>query len=43
MEAPSRYSDTAKGLLSDLGIDLDRFTTAYDQSFYSRHGLAAAI
>ena len=43
MEAPSRYSDTAKGLLRDLGIDLERFTTAYDQSFYRRHGLAGAI
>ena len=43
IEAPSRYSQTAKGLLRDLGIDLERFTTAYDQSFYRRHGLAATI
>jgi spermidine dehydrogenase len=43
IEAPSRYSKVAKGLLADLGIDLERFTTAYDQSFFQRHGLAGAI
>jgi len=43
LEAPSGYSDVVKGLLRDLGVDKDRFDTAYDQKFYRRHGLAAGI
>jgi spermidine dehydrogenase len=28
VEAPQRYYDFAKGLLHDIGVDLDRFQTA---------------
>ncbi len=42
-EAPSGYSDTVKTLLRDLGVDVSRFDTAYDQDFYKRHGLAGGI
>jgi spermidine dehydrogenase len=43
MEAPSRYSKVAKGLLTDLGIDLARFDTAFDHDFFKRHRLAGGI
>ena len=39
MAAPSSYSDVVKGLLNDLGIDIERFYTAYDLDFEKRHGL----
>jgi spermidine dehydrogenase len=35
----SLYSPVAKGLLRDLGIDLKRFETAFDSSFYPSLGL----
>jgi spermidine dehydrogenase len=43
LEAPSGYSDVVKGLLRDLGVDLERFNTAYDQEFYKRNGLGPGI
>jgi spermidine dehydrogenase len=43
IEAPRRYSKVSRELLADLGIDLDRFTTAYDHEFFRRHKLAGAI
>ena len=43
LEAPSGYSNTVKALLRDLGVDLGRFDTAYDQDFYKRHGLAGGV
>ena len=43
LEAPSGYSDIVKSLLRDLGVDLSRFDTAYDQDFYERHGLAGGV
>ncbi len=43
LEAPSGYSGVVKGLLRDLGVDVKRFETAYDQEFYQRHGLTAGI
>jgi len=43
LEAPSGYSDVVKGLLRDLGVDIKRFDTAYDQEFYKRNGLAAGF
>ena len=42
MEAPSRYSELAKGLLADLGIDLARFTPPSTRLLPPPH-LAGAI
>ena len=43
LEAPSGYSGVVKKLLHDLGVDISRFDTAYDQDFYRRNGLGAGI
>jgi len=43
LEAPSGYSGVVKGLLRDLGVDIERFDTAYDQEFFKSHGLTAGI
>ncbi len=43
LEAPSGYSDVVKSLLRDLGVDVSRFDSAYDQDFYKRHGLGGGI
>ncbi|MBL8988230.1 MAG: NAD(P)-binding protein [Gemmatimonadetes bacterium] len=39
IDTPSSYSPVAKGLLTELGIDVRKFETAYDQEFEERHGL----
>ena len=43
LEAPSGYPDVVKGLLRDLGVDIKRFDTAYDQGFFKRNGLRPGI
>jgi spermidine dehydrogenase len=43
LEAPSGYPDVVKGLLRDLGVDIKRFDTAYDQGFYKQNGLGPGI
>jgi len=43
LEDPYDYNRPSKTLLKDLGVDLKRFDTAYDQSFYKRNGLRAGI
>ncbi len=43
IEAPGRYSDVAKGLLREIGIDVRRFYKYYDQDFYRGHKLTPAI
>ena len=43
MESPSGYPDVVKALLSDLGVDLNRFYTAYDRDFYKTNGLGAGV
>ena len=35
------YSDVAKGLLRELGVDIARFETAFDRKLYSSLGLVA--
>jgi len=43
LEAPSSYSHIVKELLRDLGVDIKRFDTAFDQGFFDRHGLGSGI
>ncbi len=43
MVAPSSYPETVKVLLDDLGVDIKRFDTAYDQEFYVRNGLRTGM
>jgi spermidine dehydrogenase len=38
---PHEGGETVLGLLRDIGIDLDRFKTAYDGGFYKRNNLGA--
>ena len=37
------WSDTAKELLRDLGVDVARFNTAFDRDFYSSNGLTRGV
>jgi spermidine dehydrogenase len=41
IESPGNYSDVAKGLMKEIGIDTHRFYKAYDQNLYSKMGTAA--
>jgi spermidine dehydrogenase len=41
IESPGKYSDVAKGLLTELGVQTERFYKAYDQNLYSNLGTAA--
>lgn len=43
LEEPFDYNEPSTTLLKDLGVDLHRFETAFDQDFYSRHGLRAMV
>src|SRR5256885_111873 len=37
------YSEVAKGLLRDLGVDIERFDTAFDRNLYSSLGLSRGV
>jgi spermidine dehydrogenase len=39
----TQYSDVAKALLRELGVDVTRFETAFDRTFYSSLGLARGL
>ena len=39
----SLWSDTAKGLLRDIGVAIERFDTAFDREFYFRLGLSRGV
>jgi spermidine dehydrogenase len=41
IESPGNYSDVAKGLIKEIGIETERFYKAYDQKLYSKMGTAA--
>jgi len=43
LQEPSSYSDIVKGLLNDLGVKIERFDKAYDNSFFKRHNLHGGI
>ena len=43
IESPAQYSTVARGLLSDLGIDLQRFYTAFDRGRYQKLGMTRGI
>ena len=43
LQEPSGYSNIVKGLLTDLGVDINRFDKAYDQTFYQRNGLRGGL
>jgi spermidine dehydrogenase len=38
-----KWDGVARGLLKDLGIDVDRFKTAFDQDFYARWNLGQSV
>ena len=43
LEGPCDYSDVAKGLFHDLGIQPKRLGEAYDLDFYKENGLTAGV
>src|SRR5438093_7335331 len=39
----THYSDVAKGLLRDLGVEIERFETAFERTLYASLGLSRGI
>lgn len=42
LEGVAHWSDIAKGLMADIGVEPKRFFDFYDMTFFGRHGLANA-
>ncbi|MDP9337981.1 MAG: NAD(P)/FAD-dependent oxidoreductase [Acidobacteriota bacterium] len=40
IESPGKYSQVAKALIEEIGVRVERFNQAYDQSLYSKMGTA---
>ena len=38
---PKQGSEAVQALLKDIGVDVERFNTAYDRDFFKRHNLGA--
>ena len=43
IDTPSSYSASARGLLTDIGVDVERFYEYFDQSLYASMGLSKAV
>ena len=43
LEEPGEYSDVAQGLLREIGVEMKRFESAYDQQFYRSNGLRGGV
>ncbi len=43
LDNPGKYSREAKGLLKDIGIQVDRFYDFFDQEFFASHGLKHGV
>jgi spermidine dehydrogenase len=43
LQTPGYFSPAVKRLLADVGIDITKFKTAYDQSWADRHKLGPAV
>jgi spermidine dehydrogenase len=41
IESPGKFSDVAKALIKEIGIETERFYKAYDQKLYAKMGTAA--
>jgi spermidine dehydrogenase len=40
---PENYSDIVKTMLQELGVELDRFETAFKHDFYKKNGLSSGL
>jgi spermidine dehydrogenase len=43
LEDPHDYPELVQKFLAELGVELDRFETAYDQNFYRKNGLGGGV
>ena len=43
IDSPATFSAAARGLLDELGVDLDLFYQAFDRDFYRSHGLNRGV